>query len=109
MWLVPDNRPLAAEQQVTEKGAGENPTSPPTPSNGSDNQDPPKDPPSRSALWRVAFLLCSPRLIVAPLGKLHHFTSPDIFRQCASTICGRQGGDPFHPFHEGVPWNGRGR
>ncbi|KAK9481805.1 major facilitator superfamily domain-containing protein [Lipomyces starkeyi] len=68
-WLVPDNRPLAAEQQATEKGAGENPTSPPTPSNGSDNQDPPKDPPSRSALGRVAFLLSSPRLIVSLWGN----------------------------------------
>ena len=68
-WLVPDNGPLTAEQQGTDKGAGENPTSVSTPSNGFYNQEHPKESPSRSALGRVAFLLSSPRLIVSLWGN----------------------------------------
>ncbi|KAK9358382.1 major facilitator superfamily domain-containing protein [Lipomyces starkeyi] len=98
-WLVPDNRPLAAEQQATEKGAGENPTSSPTPSSGSDNQDPPKDPPSRSALWRVAFLLSSPRLIVALWGNFIISLCPSTIRARDIRMAAKRSGTDIHPAH----------
>lgn len=67
-WLMPEMRPLAAEQQASEK-EGENPTNPPAPSNGPGNREPPGYPPSRSALGLVAFLLSSPRLVVSLWGN----------------------------------------
>lgn len=68
-WVESETRPLAAEQQGTEKGAEENPTNPPASRNGSDNRESPMKPSSRSELRRIAFLLSSPRLIVSLWGN----------------------------------------
>ena len=68
-WLVPERIPLAAEQHVTGRGAGETPTRQPAPSNGSGHRGSPERPPLWSVKVRVASLLSSPHLIVSLWGN----------------------------------------